>query len=96
MHRNNGGELSISLTLSEKDLICKIEDNGIGRKSASAINTDKSHESFSTSAAKDRFKLLSEEYGKEYAFRIDDLEDENGKGIGTIVSFKLPYELKKS
>ena len=96
MHRENGGELSISLALSEKDLICKIEDNGIGRKSATAMNTDRSHESFSTSAAKDRFKLLSEEYGKEYAFLIEDLKDQDGIGRGTVVSFKLPYELKKS
>lgn len=96
MHRENGGELSISLVLSEKDLICKIEDNGIGRKSATTMNTDRSHESFSTSAAKDRFKLLSEEYKKEYAFLIEDLIDQDGIGIGTVVSFKLPYELKKS
>ncbi|MFT7120087.1 MAG: two-component sensor histidine kinase [Neolewinella sp.] len=59
----NGGELIIELSLDEEDddiLICKVTDNGVGRKISALKKNRPDHISRATQILEDRRKLLAE------------------------------------
>lgn len=73
-------------------LICTIEDNGIGREAARALQQNQclSHNSFSTGAIEKQLELLGTQYETELGFSISDIEDQ-GQLAGTRVVLKIPY-----
>jgi LytS/YehU family sensor histidine kinase len=94
LHKKNDRKLKVSLfnALDENNIICVIEDNGIGRKKASEIKAMKSkmHESFGTKVTKERLDLLN--YGKtnQIGVQIEDLYDaEESKGTKVTISMPL-------
>jgi len=91
MHKEEGGHISIVLTKKDNLIQCTIEDNGIGRKKAEAINTDKTHQSFSTSITQKRLKALGKQMHSNFQLIIEDLE-KDGVSMGTRATFHVPLK----
>lgn len=92
LHKKGKKLITIEFTLSDQ-LNCKIYDNGIGRDQAQAlkIRSKRKHQSFSTRAIEQRFKLLSDLHNFSYGFAYNDII-ENDTIIGTEVNLTLPYK----
>lgn len=94
LHTTELKKLSIRFEL-EEHLICTIEDNGVGRKQALAIQERKQpgHKSFSGKAIKKRFEILADVYEGEFGYTYVDLyEDELPKGTKVILD--IPFKRK--
>ena len=90
------GEKNVFLRISKKGdgVICKVEDNGVGRKVSSELKSlyRKEHRSKGMELLSKRFNLLSKEYGSDIQTDIEDLHD-NGTATGTKVTILLPHSL---
>lgn len=89
------GEKRIDIDFSkdaERNLICNIIDNGIGRKQSGLINEKRltKHKSFATAATQNRIELLNVGREKDISFSIIDLFDENQNAAGTQIVLKIP------
>lgn len=80
----------------KSELICIIEDNGVGREKAreikenSILNTFNHHESLGISITEERIQMIGEM--RDATLEIEDLTDELGQATGTRVIIKLPLE----
>lgn len=70
----------------------EVEDNGIGRKEAFKIKSNKTlnRKSIGIDLTKERLENFSEQYQGNYSLRYIDLTDENGNVSGTKVSLRIP------
>lgn len=94
LHREGEKKLKIDFQLKD-NLICIIEDNGIGREQAKIIRQRQrvEHESFSGNATRKRFEILSESLKGDFGFQYQDLY-ENSKPTGTRVTLIIPVKQK--
>lgn len=84
-----GGEITITLmSADETQILCKIEDNGIGRKKAMKQSA-KTHVSFGTTITEERLKAFETKHGMHFRIETIDIEQEDGT-TGTIVWINLP------
>lgn len=88
LHKIGNKNIHILLDLdeNEENLICIVEDNGIGRAKSAEIKSRQvqQHESFSTSATEERLKLLSNDTAQTDFIIYEDLPE------GTRVKIKIP------
>lgn len=89
LHKKGEKELKLRLML-DKQIICTVEDNGVGRKKAGEINSRQKgkHQSFATDATEKRIELLNSITNKKFKFSIEDLMEEGGPK-GTRVTIEL-------
>ena len=94
LHKADNRKLTLSLSkaIEEENIICVVEDNGVGRKKALEIKATKNrmHRSFGTKVTQERLDLLN--YGKEnlIGVQIEDLyENEEPKGTKVTISIPL-------
>lgn len=84
----------IQFSLISNRIVCKIIDNGIGRKKAMELKNTKldsnKHESMGMKITETRIKLLNELYDDSFVVDIKDLTDNEGKAKGTEVEITLP------
>ena len=93
MHKENGkGQIIEELQLQQGQILCTIEDNGIGRAKALEIRQQKngSHQSMGTTITESRLKLVNELYGNSMKVVYTDLVDEKGEAAGTRVQVNIP------
>lgn len=92
LHKEGEKKLKISFDLKE-DLICTIEDNGIGREKAKAIKErqQKTHDSFSGKAIQKRFEILSNVFSGKFGYTYKDLYDKN-EPSGTQIVLVIPIK----
>ncbi|WP_258542505.1 sensor histidine kinase [Parvicella tangerina] len=92
LHKNGQKRLRVQFELKEV-LICRVEDNGIGRKKAKEIRARQrgNHKSFSTLAIENRFELLAKSYHQQIGFSYEDLNAENEEEFTTRVTIRIPY-----
>jgi LytS/YehU family sensor histidine kinase len=93
MHKENGkGYLKVDLQLQPSQILCTIEDNGIGRAKANEIKQQKNghHHSMGTTITESRLKLVNELYGNSMKVVFTDLVDERGEASGTRVQVNIP------
>jgi len=92
LHKQGEKKLNVSFELKEF-LICTIEDNGIGRERAKAIQLrqKKEHESFSGNAIRNRFEILNNVFKGEFGYTYEDLY-QNGEPSGTKVTLSIPVK----
>lgn len=94
LHKKGAKKISIffDYSVDPNQIICTIEDNGIGRKKAEAIknNNKIKHNSFSTQSIKERLKIWNTNTEKSILY--EDILDINQESLGTKVS--LYIELK--
>jgi sensor histidine kinase YesM len=92
LHKEGMKKLTIRFEMDHQ-LMCVIEDNGIGRAKSKEINSRQhhKHDSFSLGAIKERMKILREQYGLAADYEIEDLF-ENGQSSGTRVVITMPFQ----
>ena len=93
MNKENGkGFLQIELQLQDDQILCAVEDNGIGRTKALEIKQQKNnnHHSLGTNITESRLKLVNELYGKSMKVVYTDLVDAGGESAGTKVEINIP------
>jgi ligand-binding sensor domain-containing protein len=94
MHKKGDRNLTISFKLETEDLLlCKIEDNGIGREHASIIKKKslKSYQSMGIKIIGERIELMKKQNGA-FDLQIIDKVDDDGVAKGTTVIIKLPID----
>jgi two-component system, LytTR family, sensor kinase len=84
-------EVFFELDEAEENLICTVEDNGVGREKSAQIKSKRvqQHESFSTSATEERLRLLGNGLNGKDLVVYEDLKNEEGEGIGTRVKITI-------
>jgi LytS/YehU family sensor histidine kinase len=93
-HKKGERNLNISIKREGDNIVCEVEDNGVGRKMSAELKSlyRKEHRSRGMELLSKRFNLLSKEYGSEIQTTIEDLH-ENGTATGTRVAITVPYSL---
>ncbi|MCB0679438.1 MAG: histidine kinase, partial [Saprospiraceae bacterium] len=93
-HKTGPKRLELSFTrLDEQLLLCRITDNGIGRKLAASIKLERygRHQSMGSSMTGQRMELLQKLQKQPVSVRIVDLEDPStGAPLGTEVELTIP------
>ncbi|MCB0396007.1 MAG: histidine kinase [Flavobacteriales bacterium] len=87
------GLITISFNGVKDRLICKIQDNGVGREYAlsfTTLNRGKAHRSMGEKITKTRLRLLTETSGAKHDIKVVDLKDANGNAKGTSVELTFP------
>jgi ligand-binding sensor domain-containing protein/putative methionine-R-sulfoxide reductase with GAF domain len=90
------GEKNLSVAFnndSDENLVCIIEDNGIGRNAAMKDKKELNNFAYQSKAMtliEERLQLLQQKTGKPAAMSIED-KQLNGKPSGTLVKIMLPF-----
>jgi LytS/YehU family sensor histidine kinase len=93
-HKKGERNLKIRITRQHDNIVCEVEDNGVGRKMATELKSlyRKEHRSRGMELLSKRFSLLSKEYGSDIQTGIEDLHD-NGTATGTRITIIVPSSL---
>ncbi|MDW3646110.1 MAG: two-component regulator propeller domain-containing protein [Bacteroidia bacterium] len=91
-HLQEKGRIEVEFRKIHKRIECYITDNGVGRKKAAAIKSQRAHKHKSTAllVTQERLDILSKgaDWGK--SIEIVDLQDQAGDSAGTRVILRLP------
>ncbi len=79
--------LNITLAQHGKDILCTIQDNGIGRRYAQNKPI-----SYGTSITKNRLRIYKELLESKFLFEVEDLKDSNNIPLGTITTLIIPVK----
>lgn len=92
LNKEGKGILQVRLSLENENILCEVEDNGIGRVKANEIKftTNSGHKSLASKITESRLKLMSNLYGSKFHVDIIDLEDNDGNCTGTKVCLTMP------
>lgn len=92
MHKEEKGHLEIEIFEQDDSLICKIIDDGIGRKKAAELKSKSAspHKSLGMRITADRIALLRQEKETNSYITIQDLLLPDGSPGGTEVILKIP------
>jgi len=88
--------LKIDFSLKGSNIICVIEDNGIGRTRAEEIQQQQTlrKSSVGMTTTMQRLKLLTEENHEDASITVEDLYDKFGNASGTKVKILIPFTYK--
>lgn len=91
-HKNERGLLTIEFIRRENQILCVIEDNGIGRDAATTLKQQShpTHISRGVQITKDRLQIYNSRFKMDASFDIEDLKDANGNATGTRVNLWFP------
>lgn len=89
----SGGHVSIRFDQEGDDLICVVEDDGIGRAAAAVhqASRDTSHQTYSAESISNRIALLNYEPKTNIRLSIFDLLDDEQQPCGTRVEIKMKF-----
>ena len=92
LHQVGAKKISVYIDLDKmnENILCTIEDNGIGREKSAVIKTKNSHVSFSTNSIEQRLELLNDSKSDKKLVVYEDVLDENGVCVGTKVVLTIP------
>lgn len=95
MHRRDGavGKVEIIICRQDDNLVCIVQDNGIGREKAQQLKEQKqgSHKrSMGMQITKDRIDMINKLYDTNTRVQIIDLKDPQGEAAGTRVKLVIP------
>lgn len=89
------GLLEIEFNEYEDNLVCIIDDNGVGREKAMELKKLRSgnqHKSMAMGITGSRLELLNRLEGGNYDVKVVDKKDEDGSVLGTRVIIRIPRE----
>lgn len=86
------GFIKIDFTQKDEQLICVIEDDGVGIETSRELkkNSVNIHQSMALDISKKRLKTLEELENKKVNLKIEELKDENNNSRGTRITLELP------
>ncbi|MEL6195395.1 MAG: sensor protein lytS, partial [Bacteroidota bacterium] len=82
------GHIIIRFFQNEKELVCEVDDDGVGRKKS--LKTPKKYESKALKITHRRLQLIRERTRKPASLEIIDLTGQEGGATGTKVIIRLP------
>lgn len=82
------GHISVSLQLHNDEIMCRIEDDGVGR--ANREKDVEMHGPAATQISNKRLDLINQRFGTNLRVQIEDLQDEQGHVLGTRVTIPVP------
>lgn len=90
--REGQGHIDIHFARQSNQMVCTIQDNGIGRKASAAGKSPNrsGHKSMGMSITHERLEAIQSDTGKPASAIIEDLQDEAGNALGTRVILRLP------
>jgi len=91
------GFINIDFTQKDEQLICVIEDDGVGIDTSRELkkNSVNIHKSMALEISKKRLETLEELENKKVNLKIEELKDENHNGRGTRITLELPLNYIK-
>ena len=92
--KKNNSFLSIRFSkISEKKILCVVEDNGVGRKYSEKMKQERgaSHKSYGMSITRKRLETLMKISNDDFSVEIVDLYDDNGNPTGTRVNIIISF-----
>ncbi|MEL6922591.1 MAG: histidine kinase [Bacteroidota bacterium] len=95
MHKKDGvRHLWVRFYVENKMLVCEVEDNGIGREKARAIqqNNQRIYESKAMEMTEQRLRLLNRAYDNTLDVKVEDLVDPAGEAAGTKVTLYISLD----
>lgn len=86
------GKIKVSVAKKNGLILCKVEDNGIGRKKAFEIKEkhSKGHKSLGFKITTQRVEMLNLIYRDKFSIDYIDLHDDLNQPSGTLVVIKIP------
>lgn len=91
-HKKSQGHIAVSITRAEKQLMCVVDDDGVGRQQARALKSQSGlgHKSVGLRVTEERLQLIGQRLGQDASVKIIDKVDVNGEPAGTQVIVQLP------
>lgn len=91
-YKDGKGRITVDLKLNSHNIICSIEDDGIGREKAMNIKKIKGekHTSLGTTITESRLQLVNAVYGNKMQVLYTDLKGNKGEPTGTRVRINIP------
>ncbi|MFH2096905.1 MAG: tetratricopeptide repeat protein [Bacteroidota bacterium] len=95
MHKKETGKINVAFYSSGDNLVCEIEDNGIGRQRAAEIKASKSitYHSLGTKITRTRLELINTLFENNMSIEYTDLKNEKGEATGTKVKICIPVNI---
>lgn len=92
LHKQGTKKLDIQFTLFDKQLLCMVSDNGIGRKRSAEIKQlrEKKYNSFASGATQKRLELLNHDKPRHIAVMYYDYPSQQEQLTGTRVEISIP------
>jgi len=84
------GNIDIRFKMKGEQLVCEVDDDGIGREKATEIQA-KGHRSMATSITQERLRNLSRKLRQKISLEIIDLKTDTNVSLGTRVMIGLPF-----
>lgn len=93
LHQEVPGEILVQVAPKEGELLCVIQDNGIGRGASKKIQSKylEQNKSSGLKVTRGRIQTLSELNNLDLKLKIIDLVSSDGSAGGTRVEFTLPF-----
>ncbi|MCB2221373.1 MAG: histidine kinase [Bacteroidetes bacterium] len=94
LHKKKTGHLQIDFMIKGESLYCSITDNGVGREAAREIREKQGihRKSSGMHITKARLEMLNKKNMEDFAVRVTDLKDNEGKSTGTKVELMIQYQ----
>ncbi|MFH1296968.1 MAG: tetratricopeptide repeat protein, partial [Bacteroidota bacterium] len=89
-HLNKKGLIKICFTMDRNNVLCSVEDNGIGREKSAEINIRKDHQSLGLKLIHERIELLKDQNKSHISVEVQDLFTESDAARGTLVKLIIP------
>ena len=91
-HKKTTGNIAIRFILKGKQVICEVEDDGVGRKKAweAEYKTHKAHKSLATAIIMDRIHAINKKMKQKISLDIIDLKSNKDTATGTKVVICIP------
>lgn len=91
-HKETKGHIYIRFYQKNSQVVCEVEDDGVGREKAREIlyGHDKDHRSLATSITMERIRVLNKKLRNKINLFILDLTDERNNPSGTLVRINIP------
>lgn len=94
MHKAEAGKLAIRLSLNGNELVCEIEDNGIGRVKAAEMRSKSAtrEKSMGIDITRNRLARMDSLQSSDRQIEVIDLHLPDGSASGTLVRLRIPIQ----
>ncbi|MCB0535449.1 MAG: hypothetical protein KDD14_24805, partial [Saprospiraceae bacterium] len=90
MHKEENGTILVDLKIAGGYLLCAIEDNGVGRKRSSELQSrNRKKTSMGMNITQERIDIINKAYDTETSVRVIDLVSPEGVAQGTRVELRI-------
>ncbi|UWX54886.1 histidine kinase [Maribacter litopenaei] len=90
LHKEGKRKVTVALKQNEMQLLCSIEDNGVGRKYAARLQKSKKRDSMGMKLFLERLNINNQLLDNQYHFEIiDKYENEKSRGTRVNIFFEL-------